>query len=52
MLIHGQEETGYISYKTENIKIDKSRFETLWEKSKELCVQFGEVHKQLEALLT
>jgi uncharacterized protein YjbI with pentapeptide repeats len=35
-IMDGQTETGYISYKTENIKIDKSRFETLWEKSEKL----------------
>ena len=52
MLINGQEETGYISYKTENIKTDKSRFETLWEKAEELCAPCGEVPKQSEALLT
>lgn len=36
-IMSGQTETGYISYKTENIKNDKSRFETLWKKSEKFC---------------
>ena len=50
-IMSGQTETGYISYKTENIKNDKSRFETLWKKSEKFCAQCGEVDEPSEIIL-